>query len=263
MQDYKKWEAKMSRAAVILIHGLGAHTERWEFLADYLVQKGFSCYAPILQGSGECSVGVKGHLDSFKINYEDILELTKQIKHEHPGQKVFLLGESLGGLLAFMLAINFKDNYAGVVLISPAFKNGMLFPLLDQLCFYPMAFFTPQGMIKLPFTAAMCTRDPQYQAKMEQDPRELRSGSAGLLFNILKEGIKAQKIAGRLELPVLFLLAGKDYLVDVAASRRVYANLMLEDKTLIEYSDMLHALSIDLGREKVFADIEKWLLRHL
>ena len=253
----------MSRAAVILIHGLGAHTGRWEFLAGFLTQKGFSCYAPVLQGSGESSVGIKGHLDSFKINYEDILELTKQIKHERPGEKVFLLGESLGGLLAFMLAIEYKEYYNGVVLISPAFNNGMHFPLIDLLTFLPMVFLSPQGMIKLPFTAAMITRDTEYQAKIESDSREIRFASARLLFNILKEGRRAQKIAGRLEQPILFLLSGKDYMVDVAASRRVYANLMMEDKTLIEYSDMLHALSIDLGREKVFADIVSWLSRHL
>ena len=36
-----------------------------------------------------------------------------------------------------------------------------------------------------------------------------------------------------------------------------------EDKQLIEYPEMFHALSIDLDREKVFADILNWVERRI
>ncbi|MCK7489600.1 MAG: lysophospholipase [Anaerotruncus sp.] len=63
---------------------------------------------------------------------------------------------------------------------------------------------------------------------------------------------------GDLTVPVLFLVPGDDRLVDERAGRRLFAKIALADKTLIEYPDMLHALSIDVGRDKVFADIAAW-----
>ena len=43
----------------------------------------------------------------------------------------------------------------------------------------------------------------------------------------------------------------------------VFDGLPLKDKTKSEYPEMLHALSIELGREKVFADILNWLEKRI
>jgi alpha-beta hydrolase superfamily lysophospholipase len=45
----------------------------------------------------------------------------------------------------------------------------------------------------------------------------------------------------------------------VKAERAMFARLALADKTIREYPEMRHALSIERGREAVFADIVAWL----
>ncbi len=104
----------------------------------------------------------------------------------------------------------------------------------------------------------MCTRDAAYQAVMDASPDELRVASLKCLMNILVEQGKARRMAKGLEVPSLFLLAGNDLLVDERAGRRLFKKLALEDKTLLEYPDMLHALSIEVGRDRVFRDIIDW-----
>ena len=47
-------------------------------------------------------------------------------------------------------------------------------------------------------------------------------------------------------------------MVDEKAGRKIFAKLSLADKTIIEYPDMRHALSIERGRESVFEDILAW-----
>ncbi len=42
------------------------------------------------------------------------------------------------------------------------------------------------------------------------------------------------------------------------ANRKVFKKIAFADKTLIEYPEMLHALSLDIGRENVFRDIIDW-----
>jgi alpha-beta hydrolase superfamily lysophospholipase len=63
----------------------------------------------------------------------------------------------------------------------------------------------------------------------------------------------------RIDSPALFLIAGHDLLVYPEASVKVFGRLKCKDKTLIDYPGMYHALSIELGKEKVFQDIWSWI----
>ena len=48
------------------------------------------------------------------------------------------------------------------------------------------------------------------------------------------------------------------FTADGIPNRRLFAKLSIADKTIVEYPEMLHALSIELGREEVFRDILDW-----
>lgn len=256
---YRKWEAAAPRAVLLLVHGLGAHTARWDFLGSHMAARGVASYGLELRGFGRTPDRPRGHIDSFSVWERDILRLREIIAAEHPGRKVFLLGESLGGLVIFNLAAAHPESFAGQIHISPCFKNGMKFPLSSYLTLIYMYPFNRRKTIPVPFTAAMCTRDSAYAAVMDACPDELRESSLKMLMDTLSGQKRAFKAAATARVPVLFLLSGIDYLVDAQASRKLFGRLAMADKTLIEYPEMHHALSIDLGRERVFDDILAWL----
>jgi alpha-beta hydrolase superfamily lysophospholipase len=256
---YREWEAASPRAVLLLVHGMGAHTARWEFLGSYLAGRGVASYGLELRGFGRTPDRPRGHVDSFSVWEEDVLKLSRIIAAEHPGRKIFLLGESLGGITVFNLAAAHPEAFAGQIHISPCFKNGLKFPLSSYLTLalhYP---FHKRKTIPVPFTAAMCTRDEAYAAAMEANPDELRVSSVKMLMDTLSGQRKAFRAAASAAVPALFLLAGRDELVDPSASRRLFDRMAVPDKTLIDYPEMRHALSIDLGRERVFEDILAWL----
>jgi alpha-beta hydrolase superfamily lysophospholipase len=118
-------------------------------------------------------------------------------------------------------------------------------------------------MVEVPFTSDMVTRDPAYLRVMDASPDEIRVASLGLLGGFLPLQARSGRLAKKLSVPALFLIPGRDLLVDERAGRRIFAKIRRADKTLIEYPDMLHALSIDLGREKVFDDVLGWAGRRL
>jgi alpha-beta hydrolase superfamily lysophospholipase len=260
---YRKWETANPKAVLLLVHGMGAHSARWNFLADYFQAKGFSSYALELKGFGATPDRPRGHIDSFNIYYSDILKLYEIINQEQPGRPVYLLAESMGGLIAFMMACQHPDKFAGQILISPAFQNGMKFQLAAYLTLISQILVNPKKTVDMPFTSAMCTRDPAYQQIMNNNPDEVRVASLKLLINILFAQLAALKLAKTLRIPSLFLISGRDYLVNENAARQLFEKLPLKDKTKIEYPEMLHALSIDLGREQVFDDILGWLGKRL
>jgi alpha-beta hydrolase superfamily lysophospholipase len=256
---YRHWPAPQSKAGLLLVHGLGAHSARWNFFADFFAAKGFASYAIELKGFGQTPDRPRGHIDSFNTYYQDIRKLCAVIRQEAPGKKIFLVGESLGGLISFMTAALEPKIFAGLVLMSPAFGNGMKFSLLDYLQLPLFLLLDKKHLVKMPFTAAMCTRDLAYQKVMDGNPDEYRFASVQLLANTLFAQIKSASLAKQFRLSTLFQLAGKDQLVSPPAARKTFKLLAAGDKTLLEYPAMLHALYIDLDREKVFADSLAWL----
>lgn len=252
---YREWRAAEPKAAFLLVHGIGAHSERWDFLANYFLPHNISSYAIELRGFGETKEEPKGHIDNYYIYYEDIRQLALHIRQENPGKKLFIIGESLGALFTTYCCAIYSEFFDGLINISPAFKNNMTFPFMDYLMFIPNLIFNPRKMVNVPFNAKMITRDQAYGDKVQNDPREIRVASVRVLSNILATIFAVKRAASKLKMPVLFLIAGIDHLVDPRESRKVFDKLPMKDKKMIEYPEMLHALSIELGREKVFADI--------
>ncbi|MBU4377156.1 MAG: lysophospholipase [Candidatus Omnitrophica bacterium] len=259
---YRKYHAHSSGAVLLLVHGLGAHSARWQFLVDFFLQNNFSSYAIELRGFGE-TVDRKGHVDSTNIYFSDISRLSVIARKENPGKKIFLIAESIGALISFSMLASGADFMSGLVCISPAFSSRLDIKPLDYIKIFFTLLYNPRKQFPVPFTAEMCTRDAGHQKVMKDDRREHRLVSAKLAFEITRLQKKALSSAAKITLPTLFLLAGDDKVVDPDVSRRVFYAIAAKDKKIVEYPEMCHALSIDLGKEKVFLEILKWIMSYL
>jgi alpha-beta hydrolase superfamily lysophospholipase len=255
---YGQWNAPLPKAVLLLVHGLGAHSQRWNFLADFFLQHNISSYAIELRGFGETK-GLKGDVENFNIYYNDIRSLCGIIRRENPNKKIFLIGESMGALISFLAAVEEPDLFSGIVLLSPVFKSRLRMPSLSYFKIFFSLFYEPKKQFHIPFDSKMCTRDAAYQKIMDSDSREHRLTTARLLLNIVLSQIRAQYLKNRIRAPILFLLSGKDELADTRASQSFFQSLKTEDKGVFLYPEMRHALSIELGREKVFGDILEWI----
>jgi alpha-beta hydrolase superfamily lysophospholipase len=255
---YRRWECPSPDAVFLLVHGLGAYSGRWGRLAEYFLQNSISSYAIDLRGFGETPQG-KGHVDFFKYYFKDILALGDIIKRESGGKPIFLVGESMGGLISFLLAQRQPNVFAGLALLSPVFKTRLKVGWRERLRIYFFCLIHAGRHVKMSFTYAMCTRDSECIKQMERDPLEHRHAAPWLLLQILFDGWRARCCPGSLEIPVLFLAAGDhDAFVSPEATKKVYTLLKARDKEFILYPEMFHTLSMDLGREQVFQDMLRW-----
>lgn len=256
---YKKWQCPSPEAVILLVHGLGAHSDRWDFFAGYFLQNNISSYALELKGFGRTE-GLKGHIDSFENYFDDIQSLLTIIKRDNGAKKVFLAGESLGALITFLLALKRPELFSGVIGLSPAFKSRLKLTLFERVKIFSSLIFNPKRQFSLPFDSSACTRDLEYRKLMDQNKRECRVATAKLLWNILMAQDRVMSQENRVSIPLLFLIPGaSDQLTDPTTVKKVFNALKCADKEIVEYPDMIHALSIDLGRQKVFEDIVKWV----
>ena len=131
---WKNWEISWSLSKnstcennknVLLVHGFGASKKHWRYNQDFL-GKVFNCYAIDLLGFGESSQ------PSALLNYETYKE--NSIKYsfdlwsnqistfcseviKHP---IYLVGNSIGGVIALKTAEILKNDCKGVILIDCA-----------------------------------------------------------------------------------------------------------------------------------------------
>lgn len=246
--SYKVWSHPSPRAALLLIHGLGANPTWWESFASVSRDKGFSSYA----------IDLRQH-KSFAEFFDAINKLIEKIRQDAPEKKVIAIGESMGAIIILSMALANQALFAGLICIAPAFNSKTPLKPLDYLKIFLPLFYDRNKIYKLPVTPDMCTRDPNYLKMIEYTYDRDVSSTSQVLFDIFVRQIYMRSSQMRIDSSLLFLVAGDDRLVYPQASVKVFGKLKCADKTLIEYPGMYHALSIELGKEKVFQDIFSWL----
>ena len=102
--------------AVLLLHGLTANPYTLREVADHYIKNGYTVYAPVIKGHGT-SV-----FDLEKTNYLDWRNSAEQAydKLAKNHSKIYVVGISLGGLLALDLASD--HDVKGVVVVNTPIK---------------------------------------------------------------------------------------------------------------------------------------------
>lgn len=107
---------KSLNKAVLLIHGFAGKSSNWKYIAEEIYQqKNAAVYIPRLPGHGSSSSDFRAS------NSEQWLRKTidSYLYLKSNFEQIYLAGLSMGGLLAALLAVNFKIEKLS--LIAPAF----------------------------------------------------------------------------------------------------------------------------------------------
>jgi predicted alpha/beta-fold hydrolase len=97
---YQCWEPEARpRAIVAVVHGFGEHGGRYGNVVRHLVPHGYAVYAFDHRGHGR-SPGQRGHINAWSEFRGDVREFLSLIRQEQSKRPMFLLGHSLGGLIA-------------------------------------------------------------------------------------------------------------------------------------------------------------------
>jgi len=259
---YREWNCPTPKAVIILVHGLGGYSGRFFEFGPYLAKNGMQVYAIELKGFGE-SPSIKGHINNFQLYTKELRSLVGTAKELHPGKKIFMFGESMGGLITLDFTIHHQEMINGIILVSPAVKDKMPYPLKQKFDIFKAALFDPMAFFNAGFNAEIFTRDQVMAKRINNDPLEVRNLTAKFFLSILKAMTFVNMKPQVIKLPVLMLLAGKDKMISAEAAEAYFKKLLSKDKELKWYPEMYHALYVDKDRENVFKDILSWANKHL
>jgi alpha-beta hydrolase superfamily lysophospholipase len=249
------------RGVVINLHGLGDHSGLYPDLMDHLASVGLVVHAPDLRGNGR-SPGQRGYIGRWEELRADLHALVALVRSEEPGLPLFLLGNSLGGLVVLDYALTYPEGVRGVIAAAPPLgRLSVPAPLLalGRL----MSRVWPRFSVRTGMDLSGLARDSAVRATVLADPLFHRRGNARLSTEVVATIARVQGDAPRFPVPVLILHGSADRMVTPEGSRAFIARVGHPDRELREYPDGYHALFADLDRARVLDDLERWIVSRL
>ncbi len=259
---YQVWRPEAAKAVVALAHGLGEHSGRYNNVVGWLVPRGYAIYALDHRGHGR-SGGRRGHVDRFSDYLDDLQHLVGLASAAEPGRPVFLLGHSLGGLIALAYAIERPQGLQGVVASSPGLRRRFEVPPSKLFLGNLMSRIWPTFTQHSGLPASGLSHDPQVALEYVGDKLVHDLVSARLFIEITTAAEQVLSDAGRLAIPCLLLQGEDDPIVDPQATREFYTRASSADKALRTYPGFYHEGFNEVGKERPLGDLVAWLDAHV
>lgn len=124
------------KAVLQIAHGMAENKERYSGFMEYMAEKGYACFIHDHRGHGESVKGAEklgyfgkdGHISIV----EDVHQVSRLAKEKFPKIPFFLLGHSMGSLIARSYIKKYDNEIDSLILCgspsdNPAAKSGMIF----------------------------------------------------------------------------------------------------------------------------------------
>lgn len=233
---------------VLLLHGFGDTPQTLSLLARHLHHAGYDVRAPLLPGHGRSLEDFKksGRREWLAFAREEF----SRMRAAH--RRISLGGLSMGGSLAAIVAAEAR-NLSALVLIAPYLDM----PLTHKVA---SAFHWLWG----PFTGMRKSRDPRSILNPGERAKNLGYGvySAALIYELWRLGAQARHVLPRISAPTLVMQSKADPRLKPATTEKAFASLSIRDKKLVWTEGGGHIITVDYGREKVFAEFTGWIAKH-
>jgi pimeloyl-ACP methyl ester carboxylesterase len=252
----------MKKRTIFMIHGMWGGSWCWDEHKEYFEAKGYRCVAPTLL-LHDPDENERYREKVGRLSLKDyIADLEKQIIELD--EKPILMGHSMGGLLALILAS--KGLAKAAILITLAPPRGVFvlrWPVvrsflsgLRRWCFWNRAF-------KQTFREAshsMLHLLPEAEQRVIYKKFVYESGRAGAEIGLalLDKGRASEIKTDRIPCPVLVIGAEKDRITPAVIVRKVAERFDLEYEELKDHS---HWVIREDGWEDIAHKLDQWIRR--
>ncbi len=266
---YQSWlPTSMVKATVILVHGLGGHSSLFQNVVKALLPEEYALYAYDLRGHGR-SPGQRGYIHRWSDYRNDLAYLIAMVKHQHPMVPCFLLGHSLGSIIALEYALHRRRhlgepsaiaylNVNGIVAAAPPFGNHATTDMrlkIGQL----LSLSWPRFSMSLGLKHIPPSRDRSIVLAYAHDPLRHQRGTARLATEFLKTIKTLRTHSNYLTVPILMLHGTEDQVADLVVSHDFFQALPQANKRFIKYQGAYHELYNETNQAEIMMDINHWL----
>jgi alpha-beta hydrolase superfamily lysophospholipase len=256
----RDWPSRTAHDAVLIVHGLGEHSGRYEALATWFLAHGYAVRSYDQRGHGR-TPGQRGALRRGDDLLKDLAVVYEHYAAEF-GKRPLLLGHSMGGAVVLRAVLDGRVEPPGLVLSSPALRTFEA-PWLLRLAAV-LARVLPNLPLRNSLPLDGLSHDTRVLEDYRNDPLSTRWITPRLADFIFRAGASSVADAWRLRVPTLLLAAGSDRLVDPSGSRDFASGAWATRQLTSRFFDTLfHELfnEAETGRRQVLAQLAEWLRR--
>ncbi len=259
---YRGWlpEAGELRGHVFVLHGINEHSGRYRHVAEALTEARFACYGIDHRGHG-LSGGRRGFIPDMQLAADDVEQLYRRVRAQHPHLPTFVFAHSMGSLIGLAFVLRQPQDLRGIVLSGVAIHGERTVPAFLTSALLLAARFIPNIRLSPRGPADVLTRDQDKLREWRDDPlvqkQMWRIGTSAALLRMARH-ICASVPA--IQLPLLVLHGGADSLTPASGARFLADNAGSADITLKIYPGLRHELVNEVGRDEIIATLRDWLL---
>lgn len=233
----REFELRGGPDAVLLLHGLTGSTFEMHVVARRLGEAGMRCLAPVMAGHGGDARDLLG------VPWPEwVAKARRELARLEGARRRFVVGCSMGALVACALAHDHPERVDGLVLLAPALElqlHGRLGALLGNL--------GPLSRIVVPKRAGSDVRDPEMRERNRDSTLEGVPLAAVAQLRALGEHVDRQ-LPG-IAAPALVVAGAHDHTVTLGGARRLARRIGSGPAELVVLEDSWHLVGIDVERD--------------
>jgi acylglycerol lipase len=249
----RHWPAAEPWAVMLIVHGLGEQSGRYEHVGERFAAAGIDTHAYDHRGNGR-SGGRRGDVDRWSRYHDDLEARLAAVREGVASRPVVMYAHSMGGLIAAGYLLTDRPRPDLTVLTAPALDSTLagwkkrLAPLLARVA--------PTLTIPAGIPSESLSRDPEVGRRVKADPLNTRRNSTRFAAEALKEQARVRAGARRIGGPTLVLHGLDDTLVPPAATEVFDGAPGVERRT---YPGLRHELHNEPEGRAVLDDVVAWL----
>ncbi len=257
---YHLHNAPAPRGGVLILHGFAEHGGRYNHVIEALLPRGFSVMTYDHRGHGH-SGGRRVFVERFG-EYVADAEVALELAVRRMPQPLYVLGHSMGGVVALLLAAKRPPTVKGWILSNPALHAAVAIPAWKVALARGASRALPGLSVPSGIPPEHISRDADEVRKYGDDQLNSKSATARWYteFTSAQDEVlrDPQLLAG---LPLLALIGEGDLIIDPKVSLQFLGALAGPSVEVQRYPGLYHELFNEIAedRAKVFKDLVHWL----
>lgn len=259
----QSWLVENPKAVVGIVHGMGEHSARYNYLVEALNAANISVVSYDQMGHGKTE-GKRGHVSNYEILLGCLNELVAKMIELVPAKPVFLFGHSMGGNVVLNYLLQRKPRVNGAIVSAPWLKLAFDPPAIQVKLGRLVSGILPGMVQSTKLDVTTISRDPKEVQRYSDDPLVHDKISTAFFVGVHDSGEWALEHASELETPLLLYHGTGDKLTSHDASK-MFASKASGDVTFKSLEGYYHEShnEAEADRKEVFSMITGWINKHL
>lgn len=255
-----RWLPKGEPKAVVLaLHGFNDYGNAFAEAGTWWAERGIVTYAPDQRSFGASPY--RGLWAGEARLADDVIELTRLLRRQHPNVPLYWLGDSMGGAVTLAALQRQPLRPDGLILVAPAVWGRDSMPVHYRIALWLSTYTVPWMTVTGRGLNIQASDNIEMLRRLSRDPlviKETRIDAIHGLVDLMDVAAEAKPVG----LPVLLLYGAKDQVIPKQPVEKFATELRATPGVNVRiavYDNGWHMLLRDLQAEAVWRDIATWI----